>query len=585
MKSIPIDRFCSELIIEELIRCGVRYFCIAPGSRSTPLTLAVAHHSQTKSYTHFDERGLAFFSLGQAKALENPVVIMTTSGTAVANLLPAVIEAYQSFIPLILLTADRPPELHNSGANQTIGQSQIFGKFIRWSCQLSCSDPPVPPQSILTTIDQLVYRATQTPAGPVHMNCMFREPFFQKKDPFSLHGKKSSLTQWKRSKQPYTTYSPSLPALDQSQIKSISLRLNQIKEGLLVVGELYNEQAIGSLKKLSEHLGWPLFPDVLSPLRWDRSGSNSPIIFMIDQILNSHDFSKKLKPEGILYFGGPLVSKQLQTYMKTASFFIQVNSHPDRQDPLHAVSHRVQSEIHKFCSDLLPHLNPHSINPWTRQWLKFNSQIFQTLSTLIKKTKALNEAKICWTLSSLIPPDHILFLGNSLPIREMGLYGQPGIKNILIYGNRGASGIDGLIATATGIQHGLNKPLTLLLGDLSLLHDLNSLALLRQAKKPFVIIVLNNNGGGIFSFLPIAQDQNRQNTFEKFFVMPHNLNFSQAAALFGLSYYASHSIAEFTRHYQKALNDPSPSLIEVETDRKGNVLFQKHIDQELSRIT
>src|SRR3989338_6025132 len=227
----------ARLMVEELVRQGIDYFCIAPGSRSSPLALAVAEHSRTQSFIHFDERGLGFYALGLASAAKKPCVVITTSGTAAANLLPSVIEASKKKIPIIYLTADRPPELRFTGANQTIDQVDIFGKFVRWFFDMPCPAAEIPASFILTTIDQAIAKAKGELNGPVHLNCMFREPLAPTKIKFESDYL-ALLNRWLKNQQPYTNYiiSEKHPVL--ADLRSTAKRINKLKFGIIAVGKL-----------------------------------------------------------------------------------------------------------------------------------------------------------------------------------------------------------------------------------------------------------------------------------------------------------------------------------------------------------
>ena len=260
LRSSPnINYLWANLLIEELIRNGVDYFCVSPGSRSSPLTLAVANHKNAHAHVHFDERGSAFHALGYVSATRKPCAIITTSGTAAANLFPAIIEASKKKIPLIVMTADRPPELRFTGAHQTIDQTKIYGEYVRWYFDLPCPTPDIPPEFILTTVDQAVSRAKGNPGGPVHLNCMFREPLAPIKKTFRVSTYTQSIKAWQTGNSIYTKYV--LPKLDleQSDINHISSAIGKIRSGIIIAGKLSTREEQKAILKISERLNWPIF--------------------------------------------------------------------------------------------------------------------------------------------------------------------------------------------------------------------------------------------------------------------------------------------------------------------------------------
>src|ERR671920_355220 len=258
------NRLWANLIVEELVRCGVDFFCVAPGSRSTPLVAALAANDRARSLVHFDERGTAFAALGYARATGRPAAWITTSGTAVANGLPAVVEASTDGVPMILLTADRPPELRQTGANQTIDQPDIFGDFVRWRFDLPAPDPGMDPAMVLTTVDQAAYRAGRAPHGPVYLNLMFREPFLS--DPEDEHVL-SGPSSWAQSDEPYTRYAATKSAVDWMGIQGLWETLRPVRRGLVVAGRLASRKQGEAVMRLADALGWPLLPDIGSQVR------------------------------------------------------------------------------------------------------------------------------------------------------------------------------------------------------------------------------------------------------------------------------------------------------------------------------
>lgn len=565
------------LIIEELVRSGVTCFCIAPGSRSSPLTVSAAKHPKVKTIVHYDERGLAYFALGHVSITKHPAVLICSSGTAAANFFPAVVETSKKKLPLILLTADRPPELQNTGALQTIDQVKIYGDYIRWQTNLPAPDMNIKPEVLLTTIDQAIFISKNPMPGPVHINCMFREPLAPDKTGFNAADYLTSVNRWLRNGQVYTRYTAGEQHTDISGDSRVVSIINNTKRGIIAAGKLGSVEEQRAVIQLSEKLHWPVFPDIVSGLRMHPHAN---IIHYYDQVLLSEGFLKKYTIDTVLHLGGRITSKRWYQYIEKQrpENYITVLGHSLRNDPLHIVSIRVKAKIRDFIESLLPGVNVNSRQ--TDDHLQFLQEASQTIDRMVadftKGLTAVNEIDAARVISRSIPEGHGLFLANSMPVREMDMYAIPTGKPITIGGNRGASGIDGTVATACGFARALNSTTTLLIGDLAFLHDLNSPALVKTLKKPLIIVVFNNNGGGIFSFLPIADSPGAVDIFDRYFGTPHGLEFSGAANMFGLDYAAPKTTKEFEEIYQKALESEKSLIIEIKSQRKEN--FQLHRD-------
>ncbi len=574
-----INRLWADLLVEALIRHGITQFCLAPGSRSTPLTTAIAAHLQARAVMHFDERGSAFFALGYGRATRTPAVWVTTSGTAVANGLPAVIEAAAEGVPLLMLTADRPPELRDTGANQAIDQVKLFGGYVRWQFDLPCPSPSIDPAFVLTTLDQAVYRTVQAPAGPVHLNFMLREPLAPTPTQALPPDYTASLASWYASDQPYTVYVPSTPAPDPQSCAIVAAQLNAAERGLLVVGRLDTVEEAEAVRVFAKALDWPVLPDVTSQL---RVGASAPqVVAYYDQVLACEGFAEKHKPDVVLHIGGKSVSKRLMLYLQAArpSVYITVKNTPFRQDPMHHVTAHVQADPVAFCAAVRPLLRTHPNAAWNTAWLGADRRVAKVLKQHLGGG-TLTEPDVARLVAGHLPDGHGLYLASSMPVRDVDAFAEPVGSRPRVAANRGASGIDGTIASAAGFATGLGQPVTLLIGDLALLHDLNSLALLRQV--PVVVVAVNNDGGGIFSFLPIAQFED---VFEPYFGTPHGLTFEAAAQLFGLPYIQPETPADFLTAYQEACAVGTSVLIEVRTNREENRAFHESLRDYVLRST
>ena len=570
------NQFVCELLVEELVRLGVRTYFVSPGSRSSPLVVAAGQHPETRCIVHFDERGSAFSTLGFGRAAGAPAAWITTSGTAVANGLPAVVEASADGVPMLLLTADRPPELRKTGANQTIDQPDIFSDFVSWKFDLPAPDRGVDPLSILTAVDQAVHRATAD-RGPVHLNCMFREPLAPATDPAFVAPVVPALRRWLDSTRPYTTYDAVERGISEPFLGSILDLLQQDAEGLVVAGRLGSAEEGELVRSLANQLGWALLPDVLSFVR--NSDFTSALAYY-DLLLAAAACDENLRARTVLHFGGRATSNRL--YEHFASYppenFVLVSPTRNRIDPIHRVTHRIEADVATACRQISSRLaitvgdgkrSADVPTHDTRKLLRTDRVLDDHLAT----TADVSEPWIARYLSQNLATDHELFLGSSMPIRDMDSFAAPSDR-LPARANRGGSGIDGTIASAVGVALGRNGPVTVLLGDLALLHDLNSLSLVRSCEHPVVVIVINNDGGGIFSFLPIT---GYPSVFEPYFGTPHGLHFESAGAMFGLYYRFADTKDTVAAAYTELCESGAGGIIEIRTKRDSNLLLHNKL--------
>jgi 2-succinyl-5-enolpyruvyl-6-hydroxy-3-cyclohexene-1-carboxylate synthase len=570
------NRLWAYLIVEELVRCGVDFFCVAPCSRSTPLVAALAANEKARSLIHFDERGTAFAALGYARATGRPAAWITTSGTAVANGLPAVVEAATDGAPMILLTADRPPELRQTGANQTIDQPDIFGDYVRWRFDLPAPDPAIDPAMVLTTIDQAAYRAARTPQGPVHLNLMFREPFLPEGEDAL-----PAPSPWSERDEPYTRYAATKPAVDEREIRDLWQTLRPAKRGLVVAGRLASRKQGEAVLRLADAMGWPLLPDVSSQVR--LGADSEGLVAHYDALLPSDSFAEAHVPEAVIHVGGRALSKRLEQFLGRSrpDPYVVVRENPFRLDPAHRVTHSVEANVVDFCAAMVRIATqdpPPQDTSWTAGWREASDGVGRRLDEALSGEPS--EPFVARGVSRNVPPDHGLVVASSMPVRDLDTYAAADGAPVPVAANRGASGIDGTVATAAGFARGLERPVTLLIGDLALLHDLNSLAMLRDVQ--VVVVVLNNDGGGIFSFLPVAS---QRQFFEPYFGTPQGVNFGSAAEMFGLHYERPETTERFVESYREACARGSSTLIEVRTDREENVALHRRVLEEVAART
>lgn len=564
--------WCS-LIVEELVRNRVTYFCITPGSRSTPLTVAAARHPEAETTMFYDERGAAFHALGYARATGHPAALICTSGTAVANYYPAVIEASMDHIPLIILTADRPPELQETGANQTIRQPHIYSDYVRWRFNLPCPDERIPPSMVLTTSDQLVNMTRRSPCGPVHLNCMFREPLAPTSGEISP-GYQEGIMRWKKGKALYTNFTRPSLIPDQETLMGITKIISTTKKGLLVVGRLGSEQEIEAVRHFSRHLKWPVFVDIGSGLR--IGSSDGLLVAHFDLMLLCEKIHNEIRPDAILMIGSRIISKRFLEFVTRypPSRFVIIENHPERSDPTHTTNWRIEADLVKILTSLEERLESNPNVNWSQNLLMKSKGIGALIKDYLANLDRLSEMQIARVISQTIHEGNGLFMGNSMPIRDMDMFSDPEGQQVRIGTNRGASGIDGNIASASGFAIGLNCPTTLILGDLAFIHDLNSLSILNRMDQQVIIILINNRGGGIFSFLPISQFPD---IFKPYFETPHEYSFEHVAKLFRIPYFHPKNQEALIQDYRAAIKGKQSAIIEVLLNREEN----KRIHQDI----
>lgn len=555
------ERWARKLI-DGLIAQGIDYFCCGPGSRSTTLSLAIANHPKAKYSVHFDERGVAFQALGYGKAAKKPAVVMATSGTAIGNLMPAVMEASNDRIPLIILSADRPPELRDCGANQTVDQVKLFNNFVRWQVDFPCPDDRLTDRYIASTLSQAVAIASYPPAGPVHINCMFREPLFN-----------APLEHQPLEKCVHVA----MPELQPSEevIEYWTEKLAPKRRGVIIVGSS-NDDLSEAVFSLAKQLKWPIFADILSSLR--NSANHPSLITHYDPILK---LKNNTAIDAVIQFGSRFVSKTLALWLEKQKleFYLHVSEQPIRQDPAHLATHRVLSAPALFSRKLSAALPAEMAEDWLSIWNEWDHECKQKLAEIFSANDSLTEPGLIWEIASFLSENWNLFLANSMPIRDANQFFLPISRCGQIYGNRGVSGIDGNLATACGLSYGNGKPTLAVVGDLTFLHDLSSLALLAKSPHPVVVCIVNNGGGGIFSFLPVSE---RKEAFEEFIAASHKINFEAAGKLFDLPYFHPQTPAELGDLLFQQEKNPRSCLIEITTDRTENFRVHEQIIKAIS---
>ena len=554
----------AKIFIDQLADLGVKFACISPGSRSTSLTYTLSKNRKIKSFIHVDERSSAYFALGLAKATGFPVIVITTSGTAVAELYPAIIEAYHQRIPLIVCTADRPSELIGTGANQTINQHNIYKNHIRWFRDLGL---PSISETGLHHLQRIAINSFHISLykdkGPVHLNFPFRKPL----EPFSYTDEVNKGI-FKIKPQRGFNHKIDLSKHSVRISENFLEKIIATERGIIITGPMdYDRQLIKKVKKISSLLRYPIVADGLSQLRFGTSVKDKNILSCFNSIVQSDNFLKDHDPDIIIQFGRTPTSSTIETFfIGTNAERYVLNPFRDNFDPTRNAKAVLAFSPNYFCDDLQAQLLNKKFKrqktAWLKDFIKADEVCKNVKAKVIEKSKDLNEPSIIGEIFNFLPSGSNIFIGNSLPVRDLDNFLSNNSKRFKIYFNRGASGIDGVTSTALGIAY-RKKPTILITGDLSFLHDLNALTIAIKYSIPITIIVINNNGGGIFQSLPIAQKVKR---FTEYFVTPHNLNLSGIVKSFGIDYQLITNKSNLQNHLEKVLERNFPIVLEIRTD-------------------
>ena len=577
-----INSLWASIIVETFSRLGLKTAVTCPGSRSTPLTVALARHPKIDVVPILDERSAAFFALGCAKREHRPVAVVCTSGTAGANFYPAVIEAAMGKTPVIFLTADRPPELRDCSSGQTIDQQKLFGSFTNWYSELA-----LPKIDLLDYIRQTIihawHRTCFPQAGPVHLNCPFRDPLAPLPDcPMPSIDSSSFFAAVSF----YESQKSAAPEAD--SIAPLIKQWQTISQGIIIAGPSsprHPQQYCRAVAEVSQQLGWPILADALSPLR-NYQQLNPLLISSYDILLRSRKIADRLVPKVVLQLEALPTSKVLRQWLKQNQVkrYILSQSH-ENLDPLHGHAQAVYGSIlslnHQIDADKKVQARPED-NSYSRQWLGYEQNAQTWIETYLSEADQCFEGKISRLLSTHLPADSQLFISNSMPIRDMESFWQPNNSRIETYFNRGANGIDGILSTAMGIAHG-GKPTFLLTGDLAFLHDTNALLSSSRLDGQLTIVVINNQGGGIFEMLPIA---NFNPPFENYFATPQAVEISYLCKAYGIEHQAIGDCAELITQLR---NSGSHSLEkgvrvwEICTNRKADAAYRQSITEKLEK--
>ncbi|GMU41012.1 MAG: 2-succinyl-5-enolpyruvyl-6-hydroxy-3-cyclohexene-1-carboxylate synthase [Chloroflexota bacterium] len=568
--ALPADQYVRALL-QSLWQGGVRHAVVSPGSRNTPLTNALtAPGSPFRLWLHLDERSAGYFALGMARQTGEPVMVLCTSGTAAANYLPAAVEARISRIPLIILTADRPPEARDVGAAQTVDQVGLFGSHVKWSQDMPVADAGALDELVRfarTAGARAASVATEVPAGPVHLNVPFREPLLEAGNPPPIL-EETAVT---RQALPPAPPQPGVVERLASQVAG--------RRGLIVCGPESAGLPAAEVAALAAVLGWPVIADPLSGLR-TGDHDQTHVIDSVDAIIREPLFASAAAPEVVLRFGAQPTCKPFNTWLSGQRGVLRLLVDPAAggtsgwRDPDLQSDEAVTADPGALCAALAAARPAAAPAGWAALWRDANAAARAAMREAIDALDEPFEGRAVLDLAAALPDGATLVAGNSMPVRDIDSFFANTSKRIRIVGTRGASGIDGVVSGAVGAAAASGGPVALLIGDLSFFHDLNGLWPVGRYGLDLTVLLVNNNGGGIFHFLP--QRGAVPDRFEDWWGTPHGLDLAHAVAL----HRGRHTVLEAGDQYRavaEALARPGLDVLELRTERDRNVALHRQV--------
>jgi 2-succinyl-5-enolpyruvyl-6-hydroxy-3-cyclohexene-1-carboxylate synthase len=560
-----------DAFVDELAASGVRNVCICPGSRSTPLALVLARRADLRVWMHVDERSAAFFALGMAKASREPVALVCTSGTAAANFLPAVVEAHLSRVPLVVLTADRPHELRDNGAPQAIDQIRLYGGYAKWFADMAL---PEATDGMLRYARTMAARAAATardvPSGPVHLNFPFREPLVPIPPPADATGGAV--------RQPYMTVAAGPREATPALLDRLAATLAATPRGLIICGPQDDPALAPAVAALAARLGYPVLADPLSGVRCGEHVT-SLVIDSYDAFLRDAEWVAGHAPDLVLRFGAMPTAKPFLQYLQRFPDCRQivVDAAPGWNEPTGLAAEMIYADPAGLCNALVARdvapVDADAGAAWRDAWCAANRHARAAIARKLDGAGDLFEGKVFAELADLLPAGATLYVGNSMPVRDLDTFFPAGERPIRFLANRGANGIDGVVSSALGASTD-GGPLVLVIGDLSFYHDMNGLLAAKLHRLNATIVLLNNDGGGIFSFLPQATEADH---FEQLFGTPTGLDFQPAVEMYGGRFVCPATWDAFRAAVRQGLGGDGLTVIEVRTDRAQNVAAHRAI--------
>lgn len=547
----------ASVLFETLYRLGLRTVVVCPGSRSGPLAIAAAAHPHLDAVPILDERSAAFFALGLVQQQGRPVALVCTSGTAAANFHPAIIEASLSHLPLVVLTADRPPELRFCQAGQAIDQVHLYGHAVRQYRELS-----LPELALLPYLRQTVYHSWQMAVwpdpGPVHLNIPLRDPLDLRSET-NFH-----------STVPAHFFDHVKPFVPPRVVAPLPWQVwQQSQRGLIIAGPSHAADPLAeaaAIDRLSRVLQWPVLADALSPAR--HCGLPHGIAHY-DLLLRHTSLGESLRPEAVIQLGPLPTSKALRQWLSACDPLIWCfDPTGDNNNPLQGRCQTLAIALQQL--DCPP--DPLPPNPYLKDWQDHEQRLRQQLRWTFETIDWFCEAKLIYHLPEWLPPATALFVASSMPVRDVESVWRTSDRQYAFYFNRGANGIDGTLSSALGVAH--RGQLTLLItGDLACLHDTNGWLITPQFQGRLTVLLINNGGGGIFEHLPIRQFEP---PFEAFFATPQQVEFRNLAAAYGIPYHRLKDWADVETQL-RLVPWPKIRLLEFRSDRHQNAQWRQQV--------
>jgi 2-succinyl-5-enolpyruvyl-6-hydroxy-3-cyclohexene-1-carboxylate synthase len=547
-------------LVDELARAGVTDACLAPGSRSAPLALALAEHPRIAVHVHLDERSAAFFALGAAKRSGRPVVVVCTSGTAAANFHPAVLEADHARVPLLVLTADRPPELRGTGANQATDQLKLYGPAVRWFCEVGVpGDDPAAGPYWRSLASRAWAEAAGPPAGPVHLNLAFADPLVPPGPGDRLAGEPA---EGRPAGAPWTAAPAGVRAAAPADMAALAEAVRAAPRGLLVAGwgAGLDPAAADAFATAS---GWPVLADPLSGARRGPAAVST-----YDGLLRAPRFAAGHRPDLVVRVGGAPTSKALTAWLDPSVPQVLVDPAAGWLDPARSAGLRLTADPSALLAATAARLGGPAPGPWLADWLAADRLAREAIDGLLEEWTEPFEGRVARDLVAWMPDSGTLVVGSSMPVRDVDAFAQPR-DGLRLLANRGLSGIDGFVATALGVAAAGEEPVAALCGDLTLLHDASSLLGAAGRPRGVVLVVCDNDGGGIFSFLPQARLP--AELFEPLFGTPHGLDLAALAAAARVPSRVVEKAADLIPALDAALGAGGTQLVVVRGDRAANL--------------
>ena len=544
----------ARTLVDEWVRHGVTDACLAPGSRSAPLALALAGDDRIHLHVHLDERSASFFAIGLGRATGRAAVLVCTSGTAAANFHPAVLEAYHGRVPLIVCTADRPPELRDTGAGQTVDQVKLYGAAVRWFHEADVpGDRPGAGAEWRALASRAVAEASGPPAGPVHLNLPFREPLVPTGEPLVEAPGRSD-------DRPWTAYGPGVRAPSVEMLDALAHLVADSPRGLIVAGWGAGVRP-STVMRFAEVAGWPVLADPISNLRVPGT------ISAYDPLLRDPGFAAAQRPEVVLRVGGPLTNKVAMQWLDADIGQVLVDPDGTWLDPQHAVSGRMVADPELLLGALADAIDVMVDDDWVGRWRRADDTARAAIDGLIDEWDEPFEGRIARDVVASLPTDSSFVVASSMPVRDVESFARAR-DGITFHANRGVNGIDGFVSTALGLAAGSSSPVVALVGDLCFLHDANGLLGASARGVDATFVVVDNDGGGIFSFLPQADLPEH---FETLFGTPHGIDLTALAQVHGVAVTEVGRAGEIGGAVQDSIGAGGVRVVLVKTDRAANV--------------